>query len=103
MRNLIFGSYSARGKKKRRNIRRFTLSVPSTAAITNFRRRAMTLPSSVSSLLENMDRSASTRDGFVFGVGGAEPAGSNVEFAILSPCPELLRIYVPLSARTSDR
>jgi len=50
-----------------------------------------------------MARSASTRDGFVFGGGGAEPAGSNVVFAILSPYPELLRIYVPLCARTSNR
>ena len=56
-----------------------------TAAMTNFRRRAITLPSSASSLLLNMDRSAWARDGFVPGGGGAEPAGSNVEFAILSP------------------
>jgi hypothetical protein len=51
----------------------------------------MTLPSSVSSLLENIVRNAWAKDGFVLGGGGAEPAGSNVEFAILSPCPELLR------------
>ena len=85
MRNLVFGSYSARGKKKRRNISRFTLSVPSTAAITNLRRRAITLPSSESSLLEKILRNACARDGFDLGGGVADPAGSNVEFAILSP------------------
>ena len=41
MRNLVFGSYSARGKKKRRNISRLMLSEPSTAAITKRRRRAI--------------------------------------------------------------
>ena len=57
----------------------------------DLRRRPTTLLSSASALLENMDRSACVRDGLVPGPAGAEPTGSIVEFAILSPCPELLR------------
>src|SRR5664279_3611054 len=75
--NWLFGSYSARGKKKRRNISRLTVNVPSTAAITNLRRRAMTLLSSASSLLEKMSLSARAIDGLDFGLGAAVPAGSN--------------------------
>src|ERR1043165_5616375 len=86
MRNLVFGSYSVRGKKNRRNISRFMLSTPSTPAITNLRRRAMTLPwSDVSSVLLNMTRNACARDGFASSLGGADPGVSDVEFAILSP------------------
>src|SRR5947209_156018 len=89
MRNLVLGSYSARGKKNRRNIRRFTLSEPSTAAITNLRRRAITLPSSGSSLVK-MLRNAWASEGFAFTspasrLGGVDPGVSDVEFAILSP------------------
>src|SRR5947208_8947158 len=69
---------------------RFTLSEPSTAAITNLRRRAITLPGSSSSFLVNMLRNACARDGLgllTLGLscGGADPGVSDVEFAILSP------------------
>ena len=83
--NRVLGSYNARGKKNRRNIRRLTLSVPSTAAITKRRRRAIDRLSSGSSLLEKMLLKASARDGLDFGFGAAVPAGSVVVFAMLSP------------------
>lgn len=62
-------------------------SVPNTAAMTNLRRRVPTLPSSLSSFLEKIALSACTRDGFV-DCGACVPAGSVVEFAILSPGPD---------------
>src|SRR5579872_5763310 len=80
--NLVFGSYSARGKKKRRNIRRLTERVPSTAAITKRRRRATTLTSSASSCLEKMVRIAWNKDGFGAAPFGAVPGGSTVVLAI---------------------
>ena len=64
-----------------------TLSVPSTAAITNLRRRAMVLLSSASSgVLEKIARRAWIGDGFGSG-SFAVPVGWLVGFAILSPWP----------------
>src|SRR4051812_8708062 len=85
MRNLAFGSYNAPGKKNRRNMSRLTLGDPSTAAITNLRRRAITFPGSASSDLVKMFRKACARDGLAASFGGADPGVSDVEFAILSP------------------
>src|SRR5215472_15742680 len=69
MRNLVFGSYRARGKKKRRNIRKLTPSVPSTAAITKRRRRAIVVPSVLSGAddLEKIALRAAASDGLEFG------------------------------------
>src|SRR5262249_6576437 len=72
-------------------MRRLTLSEPSTAAITNLRRRAITLPSSsVIESLEKIARNACASEGLDFAaldasLGGADPGVSDVEFAILSP------------------
>src|SRR5690349_19450374 len=82
MRNRVFGSYRARGKKKRRNIRKLMPSDPSTAAITNRRRRAMVRVSSGSSSFEKMFFIAAARDGLGLGGGEAVPAGSTLGFAI---------------------
>src|ERR1051325_11633044 len=87
MRNWVFGSYNARGKKNRRNIKRLTPNDPSTAAITKRRRRAITRVSSSGVLFEKIDRIAPIRDGLDFGCAAAVPAGSVVGFAILSPLP----------------
>src|SRR5689334_8243117 len=81
-------------------MRRLTPRVPSTAAITKRRRRAIVLPSSGSSDLEKIVFTAFTRDGPDFGLGSAVPAGSNAEFAILSPRSD--HRPVPSSARTRD-
>src|ERR1017187_1317593 len=53
--------------------------------MTNFLRRAMTSAGSASSRLEKSDRSVRARQRIVPGGGDAEPAGSIVGFAILSP------------------
>src|SRR5438874_13448390 len=75
IRNWVFGSYKARGKKNRRNIKRLTLSDPSTAAITNRRRRAMVRLSSSIAPLEKIDWIAPNRDGLDLSCGAAVPAG----------------------------
>ena len=80
MRNLVFGSYSARGKKKRRNIRRLTPSVPSTAAMTKRRLRAPTLSSSVSSGRVKIVLIAWNNPGL--GCSGGAAGGSAVVLAI---------------------
>src|ERR1039457_2185629 len=56
--------------------------------MTNFLRSAMTSAGSASSRLEKSDRSVRARQRIVPGGGDAEPAGSIVGFAILSPFSE---------------
>src|SRR5947209_5809600 len=86
---LVLGSYSARGRKKRRNITKFTPRNPRTDAITNRRRRAIRLLSSPSSGSVKILRSASPIPGLIGLGGGAEaPAGfSAVGFDIYAPWP----------------
>src|SRR5205823_4262978 len=84
---VVFGSYSARGRKKRRNITKFTPRNPSTDAITKRRRRAISLDSSVSSGPVRILAIASPRPGLRgFCGGAAAPAGfSAVGFDMYAP------------------
>src|SRR6266511_3984744 len=101
MRKVVLGSYNARGKKKRKNIRKFTPSVPRTAAITNRRRRVVAFCAS-SSDLEKMLRSASRNVGFPLREGASVPAGDSiVGLGILSPGPGFPVVH--LSMHTGKR
>src|ERR1039457_7234772 len=83
MRNRVLGSESARGKKKRKNIRKFTPRTPSTEALTKRRRRMTTLCGSESAGSLRMLKSARESEGFDCGGGVVFPAGdSGVGFAI---------------------